>query len=167
MTARTRLRIGLLATAVLAFGLPAIATTAAVAATTTPVTAISPAALPLAQPVPGHTGLVPDVPRTNMPKIANGEIWDIAVIPQLNRVFIAGSFTSIQNQLPGNTTTYQQRYLASYNYQTGAGRHRTSGQPSTAASLPSRPRPTAPSCSSAAPSTPSTTSPCRKSRAST
>src|SRR3954452_11434982 len=120
MTARTRLRVGLLATAVLAFGLPAIVASEAVAATTTPVAAISPSALPLAQPVPGHTRLVPDTPRTNVPKIANGEIWDIAVIPQLNRVFIAGSFTSIQNQLPGNTTTYQQRYLASYNYQTGA-----------------------------------------------
>jgi large repetitive protein len=120
MTARTRIRVGLLATAILAFGLPAIVTSEAVAATTTPVTAISPGALPLAQPVPGHTRLVPDTPRNNTPKINNGEIWDIAVIPQLNRVFIAGSFTSIQNNLPGNTTTVNQRYLASYNYQTGA-----------------------------------------------
>jgi large repetitive protein len=120
MTARTRIRVGLLATAVLTFGLPAIVTSAAAAATTTPVTAISPGALPLAQPVPGHTSLVPDVPRTNTPRINNGEIWDIAVIPQLNRVFIAGSFTSIQNNLPGNTTTYNQANLASYNYQTGA-----------------------------------------------
>jgi hypothetical protein len=120
MTARTRIRVGLLATAVLALGLPAIVTGAAAAATTTPVTAISPGTLPLAQPVPGHTSLVPDVPRTNTPRINNGEIWDIAVIPQLNRVFIAGSFTSIQNNLPGNTTTYNQANLASYNYQTGA-----------------------------------------------
>jgi PKD repeat protein len=120
MTAPTRIRVGLLATAVLAFGLPAVASTAAAAATTTPVTAISPGVLPLAQPVPGHTSLVPDVPRTNTPRINNGEIWDIAVIPQLNRVFIAGSFTSIQNNLPGNTTTYNQANLASYNYQTGA-----------------------------------------------
>ncbi len=53
---------------------------------------------------PGHTALVPQTPRTDMPKISNGEIFDIAVLG--NRVFIAGSFTSIQNQRPGNTTTY-------------------------------------------------------------
>jgi hypothetical protein len=37
MTARTRIRVGLLAFAVLAFGLPVIATSAAAAVTTTPV----------------------------------------------------------------------------------------------------------------------------------
>ena len=36
-----------------------------------------------------------------------------------NRVFIAGTFTSIQNQRPGNTTTYPQAGLASYNLNTG------------------------------------------------
>ncbi|QIG44401.1 PKD domain-containing protein [Nocardioides anomalus] len=71
------------------------------------------------QPVPGHTRLVPDVPRNNMPRISTGEIWDIEVVPQLNRVFIAGNFTSIQNNNGTNTTTYNQAGLASYNYQTG------------------------------------------------
>jgi PKD repeat protein len=68
---------------------------------------------------PGHTHLVPDKPRANTPIIPNGEIWDIAVIPSLNRVFIAGSFTSIQNNTGTNTQTYNQAGLASYNYQTG------------------------------------------------
>ncbi|WP_307853654.1 PKD domain-containing protein [Nocardioides palaemonis] len=71
------------------------------------------------QPRPGHTRLVPSTPRSNTPRISNGEIWDIEVVPQLNRVFIAGNFTSIQNNATGNTTTYQQAGLASYNYQTG------------------------------------------------
>ncbi len=48
-----------------------------------------------AQPVPGHTGLVPSTPRTNTPRITSGEIWDIEVVGQ--RVFVAGSFTSLQN----------------------------------------------------------------------
>ena len=69
--------------------------------------------------VPGHTHLVPDKPRANTPVIGNGEIWDIEVVPSLNRVFIAGSFTSIQNNASGNTQTYNQAGLASYNYQTG------------------------------------------------
>ncbi len=68
-------------------------------------------------PAPGHTGLVPQTARTDMPRISDGEILDLAVIG--NRVFVAGSFTSIQNQRPGNTTTYQQAGLASYNLDTG------------------------------------------------
>jgi large repetitive protein len=70
------------------------------------------------QPVPGHTKLVPDVPRKGTPRISTGEIWDIEVVPQLNRVFIAGSFTAIQNTT-GVTTSVPQRYLASYNLTTG------------------------------------------------
>ena len=70
------------------------------------------------QPVPDHDRLVPDRPRTNTPRISNGEIWDIEVVPALNRVFIAGSFTSIANTT-GNTATINQAGLASYNYQTG------------------------------------------------
>jgi PKD repeat protein len=68
--------------------------------------------------VPGHTHLVPDKPRNNTPRISNGEIWDIEVIPSLNRVFIAGSFTSLANTI-SPTTTINQANLASYNYQTG------------------------------------------------
>jgi PKD repeat protein len=70
-----------------------------------------------AQPAPGHTGLVPSTPRTNTPRISTGEIWDIEVVGQ--RVFIAGTFTSIQNTTGANTAPVSQRYLASYNYQTG------------------------------------------------
>ena len=66
---------------------------------------------------PGHTALVPEVPRTDMPKISTGEIWDIEVVG--NRVFIAGSFSSIQNQRTGNTTSYPRAGIASYNMTTG------------------------------------------------
>jgi len=73
-----------------------------------------------AQPVPGHgSRLVPDKPRTNTPRIGNGEIWDIEVIPQLNRVFIAGTFTSLQNTTGPNTSVINQAGLASYNISTG------------------------------------------------
>ncbi len=71
---------------------------------------------PALQPVPNQTTLVPQTPRSNTPFIGNGEIWDIAAIG--NRVFIAGSFTTIKNQT-GNGTTYNQRYVASYNIDTG------------------------------------------------
>ncbi|HET9008115.1 MAG TPA: hypothetical protein VFQ04_15500, partial [Actinomycetes bacterium] len=70
-----------------------------------------------AQPAPGHTGLVPSTPRTNTPRISTGEIWDIEVVGQ--RVFIAGTFSSLRNNTSTNTTTVNQRFLASYNYQTG------------------------------------------------
>ncbi len=70
-----------------------------------------------ASPGPEHTALVPETPRTDMPKISNGEIWDIEVVG--TRVFIAGTFTTIQNQRSNNTTTYTQRGLASYNLTTG------------------------------------------------
>ena len=36
-----------------------------------------------------------------------------------NRVFIAGGFTSIANNKSNNTTSYNQRFLASYNLDTG------------------------------------------------
>ncbi len=67
-----------------------------------------------AQPKPNHATLVPAVPRNNLPRINNGEIWDMEVVG--NRVFIAGSFTS----LTANGTVVNQRSLASYNYVTGA-----------------------------------------------
>lgn len=66
-------------------------------------------------PPPGHTRLVPDTPRTNQPTINNGEIWDIEVVG--NRVYVAGSFTSIRQ--PNNGTTISQSFLAAYNWSTG------------------------------------------------
>ncbi len=79
-------------------------------ATASPATALD-------QPRPQHTSLAPEVPRTNTARINNGEIWDMEVVG--NRVFIAGSFSSIQNNASGNTTTYQQAGLAAYNINTG------------------------------------------------
>jgi hypothetical protein len=67
-----------------------------------------------AQPVPGHTGLVPNKPRTNTPLISTGEIWDIGVSG--TRVYVAGTFSSLQN--PGGTTV-NQRLLAAFNINTG------------------------------------------------
>jgi len=72
---------------------------------------------PGGQPVPGHTTLPVDTPRTDVPRIMNGDITDLEVIG--NRIFIAGTFTSIQNNTANNTTTYNQRWLASYNMDTG------------------------------------------------
>ncbi len=84
-----------------------------------PVTrAANPVAPPPVAGGPGHNRLVPNTPRTNTPRINNGEIWDIEVVPSLNRVFIAGNFTNLQNTT-GNTAVINQAGLASYNYQTG------------------------------------------------
>ncbi|MCW2501807.1 MAG: hypothetical protein JWO79_91 [Actinomycetia bacterium] len=76
------------------------------AATSTPAVA--------GQPVPGHNGLVPITPRTDLPRITNGEVADLDVIG--NRVFVAGSFTSIAN---AGEPAIAQKGLASYNIDTG------------------------------------------------
>ncbi len=83
----------------------------------TAVTASLAAPVPSNQPVPGHTALVPTTPRTNVPIISNGEITDLEYIG--NRIFIAGTFTSIKNNTSTNKTSYNQAYLASYNIDTG------------------------------------------------
>ena len=67
------------------------------------------------QPGPGHNQLVPDAPRTNQPTITDGEIWDIEVVG--NRVYVAGTFTSIRQ--PNNGTIIQQAGLAAYNWNNG------------------------------------------------
>jgi PKD repeat protein len=76
-------------------------------------TVLAPSAV-AAQAKPNHTKVVPAIPRRNLPRIGNGEIWDMAVIG--NRVFIAGTFTSITT--PAGAVIGQ-RYLAAYNYDTG------------------------------------------------
>ncbi len=78
-----------------------------------PVVAAVPSAW-AAQPVPGHTHLVPITPRTDQPKITTGEIWDMAVIG--NRIFVAGSFTGIAN---AGGPTIPQANLAAYDFTTG------------------------------------------------
>jgi large repetitive protein len=110
-----RATAGILAGGLATFGVPLIATTVATVALGT---AFAPAAM-AAQAVPGHgTRLVPDKPRANTPRISTGEIWDIEVVPQLNRVFIAGSFSSLANTV-SPTTAVNQSQLASYNMTTG------------------------------------------------
>ena len=69
------------------------------------------------QPVPGHTRIAYDVPRTNTPLVTTGEITDLEYIG--NRVFVAGTFSSVQNNAAGNTTTYNQPSLFSFNIDTG------------------------------------------------
>ena len=78
-------------------------------------TALAPAAS-AAQAKPGHTRLVPDLPRRDTPRIVNGEIWDLEVVG--NRVFIAGTFTSIAD-VSGTTTPLAQPSLAAYDLTTG------------------------------------------------
>lgn len=70
-----------------------------------------------AQPKPNHTKIVPDVPRTNTPRITAGEITDIAYVG--NRVFIAGTFSSARNNTTTNTTTVNQASLLAFNIDTG------------------------------------------------
>ena len=119
------------------------------APTTRTVNPTAPPATPL-----GHTRLVPDKPRNNTPRISSGEIWDIEVVPQLNRVFIAGGFTSLANTVTP-TTTINQPYLASYNLNTGLIDTNFRPTSAAAASGLSRQRLTARSSSSRATSTPS------------
>ena len=69
------------------------------------------------QPVPGHTKLPPDTAKANMPRITTGEITDLEYIG--SNVYVAGGFTSIQNNTSTNTTTYNQPFLASFNIDTG------------------------------------------------
>ena len=66
------------------------------------------------QPVPGHTKLAPVTPRTDQPKISNGEISDIAAIG--NVVYVAGTFTSYTK----GTTTVTANGLAAWDSNTGA-----------------------------------------------
>jgi hypothetical protein len=58
--------------------------------------------------------LVPVTPRTDTPRITNGQIWDVEVVG--TRVFVAGTFTSISNV--GGSAIAQPR-LAAYNINTG------------------------------------------------
>ncbi|MFN7150221.1 MAG: PKD domain-containing protein, partial [Microthrixaceae bacterium] len=81
---------------------------------------LSPAMSPVAgaaQPTPQHTKLVPQVAQTNMPRVTTGEIFDLEYIG--NRVFVVGTFTSLRNNTSTNTTTVNQRYVASFNLTTG------------------------------------------------
>jgi PKD repeat protein len=106
MSRRRRLITGVLTGALVALGLPL-----------TGLPGVGVLDAQAAQPVPGHTKLPPSTPRTNMPRITTGEITDIEYIG--NRVFVAGTFTSIRNATANNTTTYAQANLAAFNLDTG------------------------------------------------
>ena len=128
----------------------------------------SAAAAPATSRCPGTTGCVPDRPRTNTPRISTGEIWDIEVVGrQLNRVFIAGNFTSARrtrSPRPRRSTSP----TCSLQPQDRPDRHQL--PPDVRRRRRDRGRGharTAPSCSSPARSTPSTGWPSRRSPAST
>ncbi|MEZ5193574.1 MAG: PKD domain-containing protein [Nocardioides sp.] len=70
-----------------------------------------------AVPPPGHTAIVPDVSSNTTPRITSGEIWDLEYLG--NRIFVVGGFTSIRNNNGNNTTSYNQRFVASFNMATG------------------------------------------------
>ena len=101
MSVRQRLGMSGLAIAIAAVGLPLVMVTAPAQA---------------AQPQPNHTGLVPDVPRKNTPRISNGEIWDMAVVgdARLHRWHL-----HLAREHHAPTATLNQRFLASYNVDTG------------------------------------------------
>jgi PKD repeat protein len=61
--------------------------------------------------------LPPDTPRTDTPRISDGEITDLAYLG--DRVFVVGTFTSIRNNVGNVTNTINQPYLASFNINTG------------------------------------------------
>lgn len=66
---------------------------------------------------PGHTAEVTDTVLQNFPRITTGEIFDLEYIG--NRVYVVGTFTQIRNNANGNTTTYNQPYLAAFDMTTG------------------------------------------------
>ncbi len=80
-------------------------------------TATSTVAVNATVPPGAHTMLPPSTARTDTPRIENGEIWDIEYIG--NKIFVAGGFTSLRNNVPGNTTSYTQRFLAAFDLNTG------------------------------------------------
>jgi hypothetical protein len=121
MHLRSRAIAGLVAGAVVLTAVPAAASTAVGTLSTGTGTAartvlrtVASATTLASEPVPGHTRLVPSTPRTDTPRISDGEIKDIEVIG--NRVFIAGTFTSIANV---GATPIAQKSLAAYNIDTG------------------------------------------------
>ncbi|MFG1955111.1 hypothetical protein [Micromonospora sp. NPDC048830] len=113
MHIRSRAVAGLVAGAVVLLGQPAAAGRPADDAARTGGAATRTVTV-AARAVPGHTGLVPGTPRNDVPRITDGEITDIEVIG--NRVFVAGSFTSIANV---GETPLAQPSLASYDIDTG------------------------------------------------
>ncbi len=68
------------------------------------------------QPVPGLSSLVPDTANTAMPRILNGEIWDIEVVG--SRAYVAGTFTSVVD-IAGNGATVNQAKLLAFDLGTG------------------------------------------------
>ncbi|MET0839852.1 MAG: PKD domain-containing protein [Marmoricola sp.] len=83
-----------------------------------------------AEPLPGHTSLVPETPRTGLPKFTNADntpadINDIEVVR--DRVYVVGSFAKVANT-GADTTSYNQRFLAAYDL--GTGRFDTAFTPS-------------------------------------
>ena len=72
-----------------------------------------------ATPCPGTPGSCRTSRGTTPRVISNGEIWDIEVIPSLNRVFIAGSFTSTANSDRSRRRRSTRPTCVSYNLNTG------------------------------------------------
>ena len=75
------------------------------------------ASVSVSAPVGLHSRLANDVPRRDVPIISTGEITDLEYIG--DRVFIVGGFTAIRNNTSTNRTTVNQRFVASYNINTG------------------------------------------------
>ena len=69
------------------------------------------------QPKPGHTRVVPRTVSQTMPRITQGEIWDLEVVG--TKVYVAGNFASAQNRTANNTSTVNQGQLLKFDLGTG------------------------------------------------
>ncbi|NNE75258.1 MAG: hypothetical protein HKN26_16450, partial [Acidimicrobiales bacterium] len=61
-----------------------------------------------------HPSLVPEVPRADIPKILDGDVFDIVVVG--NYIVAGGDFTTIERS---DGTTFQQPYLAAFDIDSG------------------------------------------------
>ena len=68
-------------------------------------------------PAVANIQLPPDTPRTDMPRITDGEITDLENIG--NRMYVVGTFNSVQNSPNNGSNTVNQRYVAAFDINTG------------------------------------------------
>lgn len=69
---------------------------------------------PVASAAAPHQSLVPVTPRTDVPRILDGSVFDVAQVG--NKVIVAGDFTSVQ---PSGQQPVAQSYLMAYDIDTG------------------------------------------------
>ena len=68
-------------------------------------------------PAVANIAFPPDTPRTDMPRINNGEITDLEYIG--TRVYVVGTFTSVQNSPANGGNTINQPFVTAFDMNTG------------------------------------------------